>query len=759
MVRRATAVLLALVLLLGSAPAISRAQAPPPPGALPAAAADAIGATPPRLGYAQGPVSFWRPGAADWAPAQVNTPLAEGDELFTGHEGLIELQVGGRAYVRGWGDTQLGLVNQEPDFLQLKVTAGHATFDLRSVEPGRSIEVDTPHAAFAIDTPGYYRVDVTPERTSFTTRRSGRAAMTPAGGQPMAIAPSEEVVIEGGPTPSVRSFAAHELDVFDRWNYARTDELLDSVSARYVPPQVYGADDLDHHGTWREVPTYGAIWVPQGVPAGWAPYSTGRWVADPIYGWTWVDTAPWGWAPYHYGRWVFVNGYWAWAPGPIVVRPVYAPALVAFFSAPGITVSIGTPFVSWVALGWGEPVVPWWGRPGYIGRPHWSGWGGPRVVNNVVVNKTTVVNVTNINVYRNTTVNNAVVGVRREGFGRGVEREVRLEQTDVSRLRPIHGRLDVKPDATSYVASTGTALARPAESTVTRQVVATRPPRHSREKLPPAVREGSAGQISAPVSVPAPKIVPAPKRAQAAPVPARPPLGASDVERTRRSEPPRLEATPRQGGAAPPAVERDERKSADTQRDAGTPRREVPQVLRDGPVRPETPGNARGRAPGNVTPPQPSAVTPPQQPAPRQTQPAPVQPAPQVQQAPARPQPTPPAAAHAPQQGPPPAARGPQPERPQPAAPAVRQQQPQQQGQPGAPPLPGEPANRVFPGRSEIKRPNQPVPAASHQSAPTPARGIFSPDRGNGHPPAKPPAPAAQHKGGGRDDDRAKGGR
>src|SRR5262245_20261061 len=233
MVRRATAVLLALVLLLGSAPAISQAQPPPPPGAPPAAppaaSAEAIGATPPRLGYAQGPVSFWRPGAADWAPAQVNTPLTPGDELFTGHEGLVELQVGGRAYVRAWGDTQLGLVNQEPDFLQLKVTTGHATFDLRTVEPGRSIEVDTPHAAFAIDAPGYYRVDVTPERTSFTARRSGRAAMTPAGGQTVAIAPSEEVVIEGGPAPSVRSFAARELDVFDRWNYARTDELLDSL--------------------------------------------------------------------------------------------------------------------------------------------------------------------------------------------------------------------------------------------------------------------------------------------------------------------------------------------------------------------------------------------------------------------------------------------------------------------------------------------------------------------------------------------------
>ncbi|HTO12761.1 MAG TPA: DUF6600 domain-containing protein [Candidatus Binatia bacterium] len=690
MVRRATAVLLVFLLLVGGAPAIGHAQAPPPPGAPPAAGSpgagsDAIGATPPRLGYAQGPVAFWRPGAADWAPAQVNTPLVPGDELYTGHEGLVELQVGGRAYVRAWGDTQLGLANQEPDFLQLKVTTGHATLDLRSVDPGRSVEIDTPHGAFDIQAPGYYRVDVTPERTSFTTRRAGRAAMTPAGGQPVAIAPSEEVVVESAPASSVRSFAAPELDVFDRWNYTRTDELLESVSARYVPAQVYGADDLDHHGTWRVVPAYGSIWVPRAVPAGWVPYSTGRWIADPVYGWTWVDTAPWGWAPYHYGRWVFVDGYWAWAPGPIVARPVYAPALVAFFGAPGVSVSIGAPFVSWVALGWGEPVVPWWGRPGFIGRAHWSGWGGPRVVNNVVISRTTVVNVTNITVYRNTTVNNAVVAVRRDGFGRGSVHEARVEHVDVKQLRPVHGRLDIKPEPSSFVASGGAAPARPPATALGRPVVATRPPaRHSRESLPPALRDGPVG-VAAPVVVPAPKIVPAPRSAQTATVPARPPLGASDVERPRRAEPQRLEATPRpQGGAAPPAA---------------TSRRDLPPALRDGPQR--------------ATPP---AVAPPQ-----------AAPAPQPQQAPVHP-PQPPAAAHQP----PPAAR-----------------QPQQQEQ-GGRPLPGEPANRVFPGRSEIEHPAQPVPAASHQPAtPALARGAFSPDHGNGRTQAgKPPAPAVQHTAG-----------
>src|SRR5213593_4032346 len=95
------------------------------------------GPTPPRLSFVDGEVSFWRPGAQDWAPAQVNTPLAPGDELYTGNRGNLELQVAPRAFVRAWGDTQLGLVNQEPDFLQIKVTRGHLSLDLRGLDPGR----------------------------------------------------------------------------------------------------------------------------------------------------------------------------------------------------------------------------------------------------------------------------------------------------------------------------------------------------------------------------------------------------------------------------------------------------------------------------------------------------------------------------------------------------------------------------------------------------------------------------------------------
>jgi hypothetical protein len=388
--------------------------------------------TPPRLSYTDGPVSFWRPGAEQWAPAQVNTPLAPGDQLLTGHGGTAEIQVGGRAFLRAWGDTALGVVDHASDVLHVKITDGHVVADLRAVDAGGILHVETPGGAFTLDRPGFYRLDVTPQATSLTTRREGQ--------------PPRTTRVEAGAT---RTVAAPALDAWDRWNQLRTDEVLYTTSARYVGEGTYGLRDLDEHGNWRVLPTYGAVWVPRGAPAGWAPYTTGRWVWDPRFGWTWVDAAVWGWAPFHHGRWVYLDGVWAWAPGPIVVRPAYAPALVAFFHAPGVRVSVGTPFVSWVALGWGEPVVPWWGRAGFVGRPHWLGWSGPRVVNNVVVNRTTIVNVTDIRVYRNARVSRALVAVAPERFGRARVEDARVTTVDTRRLEPVRGALRVAPEPVS----------------------------------------------------------------------------------------------------------------------------------------------------------------------------------------------------------------------------------------------------------------------------------------------------------------------
>lgn len=345
--------------------------------------------------------------------------------------------------------------------------------------------------------------------------------------------------------------------------------LLDAVSARYVAPGTYGVSDLDGYGTWRVVPTYAPVWIPTAVSAGWVPYSTGAWMLDPLYGWSWVDTAPWGSAPYHHDRWVFVEGFWAWAPGPVLVRPVYAPALIAFLGGPGarVSVGIGGSIVGWVALGWGEPLVPWWGRAGFIHVPWWGGWGGPHVVNNVVINTTTVVKVENITVYRNSSVQNAVVAVNENRFGHGPIRPARVVHVDVKSRQPIHTGPQITATPASFVPTASRGI-RPPEEILRRSVVASRAPHLG---SPASGGERNVGPAGVPT--PAPRLVSVPQQRETAPVLPRPRFGQSTVERpipdrAQPPSPPRGEGTRREppgsgpsSAVSPPPAHRAERRA------------------------------------------------------------------------------------------------------------------------------------------------------------------------------------------------------
>ena len=119
-----------------------------------------------------------------------------------------------------------------------------------------------------------------------------------------------------------------------------------------------GYEDLDDYGDWSYVAGYGECWRPRAMAVGWAPYRFGHWVYVGPWGWTWVEDEPWGFAPFHYGRWAFVNGGWFWVPGPVVVRPVWAPALVAFVGGgAGFRFSAGVG-VGWFPLAPGEVFLP-----------------------------------------------------------------------------------------------------------------------------------------------------------------------------------------------------------------------------------------------------------------------------------------------------------------------------------------------------------------------------------------------------------------
>ncbi|HSJ80435.1 MAG TPA: DUF6600 domain-containing protein, partial [Thiobacillus sp.] len=448
--------------------------------------------------------------------------------------------------------------------------------------------------------------------THFITRRGGEATVITADGRSLSIYPSEDIVVTAGDPVKVATYAAPAPDAWDRWNDARSDRIGESISARYLPPEVYGAEELDHYGRWRMVPTYGSVWIPHGVSAGWVPYSTGYWVWDPYYEWTWVDEAPWGWAPFHYGRWVYIDGFWAWAPGPVVRRPVYSPALVAFMIRDhdvSVRLSVGLPGLWWVALSWGEPVVPWWRHHRHRGHPRWDGWGGPRIVNNVVIRQTTVVKVGDIH-YHNARLPRAILTVPPDKFGRERIRptaETRYRHTDFA---PVRGEVPLKPSRASLLggAPKGT---QPPREIISRPVVSTRTPR---EGVRPWQDE--APRVRS-LAVPEPRYkVPPARRTEDARIRPRPPFGAeTGPERAPPPRPPRYEeirksAIPReQATVRGQSAIREQR-----MREQGTERREVRPVPRPPqPAEVAPPVVSRPSVPARVQTPRvrPEAVPPP----------------------------------------------------------------------------------------------------------------------------------------------------
>ena len=358
-----------------------------------------------RLNYVQGSVSFQPAGEEDWVVANLNRPLTTGDNLWADKDSRGEIHIGATS-IRLSSDTGISFLNLDDRTVQLQLAQGTIEIHLRHLEPGNAFEIDTPNLAFTLAASGEYRIQTDPDGNSTAIIVREGAGQVTGAGESYDLAAGQQYIFNGTDQLTFDAQAAPRFDDFEDWCQSQDQRENSSASARYVSRDVDGYYDLDGNGDWQTDPDYGAVWVPTGVAVGWAPYRNGHWVWIGPWGWTWVGDEPWGFAPYHYGRWAYVRGgYWGWVPGPIVVRPVYAPALVGFVGGGGglsVAVGFGGGFagVAWFPLGPRDVYIP-----GY----HAS----PRYVQNINVTNTRVINVTQVTtVYNNYVVNRNVPGNR-----------------------------------------------------------------------------------------------------------------------------------------------------------------------------------------------------------------------------------------------------------------------------------------------------------------------------------------------------------
>ncbi len=431
-----------------------------------------------RMNYAQGSVSFQPGGEGDWVTAVPNRPLTSGDNLWTDQNSRAEFHIGSTA-VRLADQTSVTLLDLDDRTTQLRLSEGSIIVRLRHLDDGDLVEVDTPNLAFDLQRTGEYRIDVdSAGNVTNVGVWSGRGEVT-GGGYSYTVVAGQSARFSGTDQLNYDIAQMPRSDDFDNWVFQRDHREDGAESANYVSPEMTGYEDLDDYGHWQYVGGYGTVWVPSGVAPDWAPYRNGHWAYIDPWGWTWVEDEPWGFAPFHYGRWAYAGNRWCWVPGPVAVRPVYAPALVAFVGGVGIAVG-GGPGVAWFPLAPGEVYVPYYrGSRGYVERVN---------VTNTVVNVTRVTNVYNIynsnqrNVtnitYVNQRVNNSVTAVSRDTFvnARPVARN--LSHFDPRQIAnaPVERRVSVQPVRASVLGSGAPARSRPPQAIINRQVVATQRP-------------------------------------------------------------------------------------------------------------------------------------------------------------------------------------------------------------------------------------------------------------------------------------------
>ena len=365
----------AIAILLGAASLAAHADAGDPP------------ALAGRLHAVDGSVSIQPADVNQWTQVADNYPIASGDRLYSDQNSRAEIQLGSMA-VRLWQSTDLTFTNLADQLTQMGLAQGTIRVRTFALNPGEQVEVDTPNGSLTVVQPGDFRVDsYTGDGGTVVTVTSGQVQVTGPGLSEY-INAGQSVQLEGTNPIQLASVQMPAPDAFDSWCVERDRHILNAQSRQYVSTDVVGYDDLDGYGSWANDADYGPVWYPGGVAVDWVPYRFGHWVWVSPWGWIWVEDEPWGYAPFHYGRWAYIGSRWGWIPGPIVPRPVWAPAFVAFAGGGGFTFGAGG-VAAWFPLGPGEPFYPWYHcSPTYI-----------RNINITNINITRIRDVTIVNNY------------------------------------------------------------------------------------------------------------------------------------------------------------------------------------------------------------------------------------------------------------------------------------------------------------------------------------------------------------------------
>ncbi|MBN2399240.1 MAG: hypothetical protein JXI33_02750 [Candidatus Aminicenantes bacterium] len=291
--------------------------------------------------------------------ATPNLPVFEKDTVGT-TAGRLGIYLGRLNYMRLDTDTQVDMLSipqlRETN-LVARVTKGSIYLDIANLDKEKSIEIQTPDCGIFLLDNGIYRINVDENSITEVFVIEGIAEVA---GQDNSrnVRENQKIVMSRGRLEErPYYFYASEKDDFDRWNDMQNREqgYARYGTSRYLQS---GYEDYEYEmsraGRWMYMSAFNSyVWIPYFSNAEWMPYSNGRWIYNPFYGYVWTSYDNCGWFTHHYGRWHwdYVNG-WYWIPAYH-----WSPAWVSWF---------------WDNDYYGWCPLSWWNRPIVIINNHWD---------------------------------------------------------------------------------------------------------------------------------------------------------------------------------------------------------------------------------------------------------------------------------------------------------------------------------------------------------------------------------------------------
>jgi hypothetical protein len=294
----------------------------------PRATADSSHARIVRLSLVQGDVRFARDFHKDsmedpkavWEIAPLNLPLRQGYALATDANSRAEVEFENGAMAFLSANTLIEFYDLSLDdgslVTRLILRQGSAIF---YVHPGKGDYFSVTGGDFSVEANGRtrFRLDNFDDGSNVAVELGQVNVLRNKASKPLDKGQSYSVNLNDNSAPVIGR--AGEYDDFDKWVSGRIDAVATATnySSQYVNSPDYSAGfaDLYNYGSFYNIPGYGYGWQPYGVGLGWNPFAFGGWYSDPLFGWSFIGSAPWGWLPYHFGGWVFNPIYgWVWMP-------------------------------------------------------------------------------------------------------------------------------------------------------------------------------------------------------------------------------------------------------------------------------------------------------------------------------------------------------------------------------------------------------------------------------------------------------------